>query len=61
MKKIRAALFDLDGTLVDSLADIAAAGNRVLAELGKPVHEQSVYRNFVGNGGAYARRLRSNL
>jgi phosphoglycolate phosphatase len=50
MKKIRAALFDLDGTLVDSLADIAAAGNRVLAELGKPVHEQSVYRNFVGNG-----------
>ncbi|MDK2957672.1 MAG: phosphoglycolate phosphatase [Desulfovibrionales bacterium] len=50
MKKIRAALFDLDGTLVDSLADLAAAGNRVLTKLGKPVHEQSAYRNFVGNG-----------
>ena len=54
MAKPDAILFDLDGTLVDSLADIAAATNRVLASLGLPEHPVDAYRAFVGQG---ARRL----
>ena len=34
----RAILFDLDGTLLDTLDDIANAANRVLAERGFPTH-----------------------
>ncbi|MDR0661687.1 MAG: HAD family hydrolase [Prevotellaceae bacterium] len=44
------AIFDLDGTLVDSLADIGDAMNRVLAEAGYPTHSYDSYRFFVGNG-----------
>jgi phosphoglycolate phosphatase len=33
---VEAVLFDLDGTLVDSLPDIALSANRMLAELGRP-------------------------
>jgi len=46
----RAALFDLDGTLVDSLADIAGAMNTSLAEHGFPTHPTDAYRIFVGAG-----------
>jgi phosphoglycolate phosphatase len=46
----RAALFDLDGTLLDSLADIADAMNGVLAEHGLPTHPLPPYRQFVGDG-----------
>lgn len=45
-----AALFDLDGTLVDSLADIAAAMNHTLAAHGLPTHPLEAYRRFVGEG-----------
>jgi phosphoglycolate phosphatase len=45
-----AILFDLDGTLVDSLADIAAAANRVLAGLDQPTHRVEDYRAYVGQG-----------
>lgn len=45
-----AVLFDLDGTLVDSLADIAAAANDVLGELGHPIHPLDAYRRLVGDG-----------
>ena len=51
---IRAILFDLDGTLVDSLADIADAMEGVLAELGLGGHPLGAYRRFIGEG---ARRL----
>jgi phosphoglycolate phosphatase len=44
------AIFDLDGTLVDSLVDIAEASNRALGELGFPSHETDRYRFFVGDG-----------
>ncbi|WP_170337423.1 phosphoglycolate phosphatase [Ruegeria arenilitoris] len=45
-----AIVFDLDGTLVDSLADIAAAANRMLADQGyAPLPEETI-RGFVGNG-----------
>ncbi|HZH76753.1 MAG TPA: HAD hydrolase-like protein, partial [Archangium sp.] len=46
----RAALFDLDGTLVDSLQDIGEAMNHALALQGLPVHPLSDYRRFVGEG-----------
>lgn len=45
-----AVLFDLDGTLVDSLADIADALDVVLRELGHPTHSLEAYRRFVGEG-----------
>ncbi len=43
-------LFDLDGTLADTLADIAAAMNRVLAARGFATYETGAYRRFVGDG-----------
>lgn len=46
----RAAVFDLDGTLVDTLADLARSCNEALGELGFPAHPQECYRRFVGNG-----------
>lgn len=47
---VRAALFDLDGTLLDSLADIGTAMNHALALHGLPTHPLSRYRDFVGEG-----------
>jgi phosphoglycolate phosphatase len=49
-KDIHAVLFDLDGTLADSLADLANATNWALAQLGCPVHPPKSYRYFVGDG-----------
>jgi phosphoglycolate phosphatase len=43
-------LFDLDGTLVDSLADLADSMNRVLTRQGLPSHPVQAYRYFVGEG-----------
>ena len=48
--KIRAVLFDLDGTLADSLADLANATNWALAQLGCPTHPVDSYRCKVGDG-----------
>ena len=48
MKK--AVVFDLDGTLLHSLPDIAAAMNRSLARFGLPVFEEASYKYKVGNG-----------
>ena len=45
-----AVLFDLDGTLLDSLEGIALAMNAVLAEQGWPTHSTSAYAIMVGNG-----------
>ncbi len=45
-----AAIFDLDGTLVDTLQDLADAANQVLAESGYPQHPAQMYRYFVGDG-----------
>ena len=46
----RVVLFDLDGTLIDSLADLGQAVNRALAELGHPGHPKEDYRQFIGEG-----------
>jgi len=47
----RALLFDLDGTLLDTLQDIADSVNSALAYFGFPQHELDAYRYFVGDGG----------
>ncbi len=45
-----AVLFDLDGTLADTLDDIAFACNRILRQFGLPTHGREAYRYFVGEG-----------
>ena len=47
---IRALIFDLDGTLADSIGDIGEAMNAVLAELSLPPHPMEAYKAFVGEG-----------
>lgn len=47
---VQAVVFDLDGTLVDSLADLGESMNCVLAEFELPQHPLSTYRRFVGDG-----------
>lgn len=46
----RLAIFDLDGTLLNTIADLANATNHALAEFGYPTHTTDEYRYFVGNG-----------
>ena len=46
----KAVLFDLDGTLLDTLEDLATAANRALAAREFPVHPVDAYRYFVGDG-----------
>ena len=46
----RAVLFDLDGTLADSLADLANATNAALTAVGCPPHPRASYRLMVGDG-----------
>lgn len=43
-------VFDLDGTLVNSLKDLAIAVNEGLKKAGLPVYEVDKYKMFVGNG-----------
>jgi len=50
MKNYQAVIFDLDGTLIDSLEDIADAMNYTLTEFGFPTHNYDAYKYFVGNG-----------
>ncbi len=45
-----AFIFDLDGTLADSLADIGLSMNEVLAGRGLPPHPVERYKDFVGEG-----------
>ncbi len=48
MKKL--CVFDFDGTLVDTIADIGESVNWCLEKMGKPIHELSAYNKMVGNG-----------
>ena len=47
---IKLAIFDLDGTLLDTLEDLAAAVNHALAANGMPPRRLDEVRAFVGNG-----------
>ena len=46
----QAVIFDLDGTLLDTLADIGDSVNQMLAEYGFSGHTIDDYRHFIGNG-----------
>jgi phosphoglycolate phosphatase len=48
--KFKAIIFDLDGTLLDTLDDLADSMNTVLKGFGFPRHEISAYKYFIGNG-----------
>ena len=48
--KYKLVIFDLDGTLVDTIADLGAATNAALAAKGLPQHEPEAFRSMVGHG-----------
>jgi phosphoglycolate phosphatase len=50
MKSIRSVTIDLDGTLLDTIPDLAAAANAMLRELGKPEYPIETVASFVGRG-----------
>jgi phosphoglycolate phosphatase len=47
---LKAVVFDLDGTLIDSLGDLADSMNLTLEHYGHPVHPEASYKIFVGDG-----------
>lgn len=46
----KGVIFDLDGTLLDTLRDLAGAANQTLESFGFPQHPMDAYRYFVGEG-----------
>lgn len=48
--KYKAVLFDLDGTILNTLPDLAFITNKTLKEYGLPEHSEDDVRMFVGNG-----------
>jgi phosphoglycolate phosphatase len=48
--RVKAVMIDLDGTLLDTIPDLAAAANEMLADLGRPPLPLDVIRTFVGKG-----------
>lgn len=44
------AIFDMDGTILDSLEDIVLCCNRALEDFGFPSHPREAYHYFIGNG-----------
>jgi len=61
--RVKAVMIDLDGTLVDSIPDLAAAANGMLREMGRPELPAEVIRTFVGKGipNLVARSLTGDL
>ena len=49
-QKFRAVIFDLDGTLLDTLQDLGAGANMALRRFGFPEHTMEEYKHFIGNG-----------
>ncbi|HCZ23099.1 MAG TPA: phosphoglycolate phosphatase [Rikenellaceae bacterium] len=47
---MKLVIFDLDGTLVNTIEDLGVAVNHVLAKTGRPLHDITEYRMMVGNG-----------
>jgi phosphoglycolate phosphatase len=50
MHKIKAIIFDLDGTLIDSVTDLANSVNYSLAKIGLKTHTREEIKSFVGDG-----------
>ncbi|MBQ2957977.1 MAG: HAD-IA family hydrolase [Clostridia bacterium] len=50
MSNIKAVVFDLDGTLLNTLTDLAASSNRALAQMGRPTRTVDEVKSFIGNG-----------
>ena len=46
----KAVIFDLDGTLLDTIADLGDSVNAVLKKYGFPEHDYKIYKRFVGKG-----------
>lgn len=44
------AIFDLDGTLLDTISDLSTACNVALETFGYPLHDEKTYKTYVGNG-----------
>ena len=47
---VKMVMIDLDGTLIDSVPDLATAANRMLADLKRPAWDMAHYRAWIGNG-----------
>jgi len=50
MSQIKAIIFDLDGTLIDSVTDLANSVNYTLEKLSLPLHTTEEIKSFVGDG-----------
>ena len=50
MSIIKAIIFDLDGTLIDSVTDLAISVNFTLKKIGLPTHTEEEIKGFVGDG-----------
>ncbi|MBR6727818.1 MAG: HAD hydrolase-like protein, partial [Clostridia bacterium] len=50
MSKYKLALFDMDGTILDTLEDLTDATNVIMEQYGYPTHSIDAVRTFVGNG-----------
>jgi phosphoglycolate phosphatase len=48
--RVRAAIIDLDGTMLDTIPDLTAAANLMLREMGRPPLDEDLVRTFVGKG-----------
>lgn len=48
--RVKAVMIDLDGTLLDTIPDLAVAANMMLRELGRPALDEPLVRTFVGKG-----------
>ena len=47
---LKTVIFDLDGTLLNTIGDLAGAGNHVCAQRGWPSHTEAEFRGMVGYG-----------
>lgn len=50
---IKAVVFDMDGTLLNTLTDIVNSGNHALEQLGLPTHSEEKFKEFIGHGREY--------
>ena len=51
--KYKAVLYDMDGTVLDSLSDLCNAVNHILEQYGMPTHDKKVIARNLGNGARY--------